>query len=184
VGKKNKQELMRERDFKKILTKCEGLRELTIVSMFWYTGMRSKELRTMRLCEIDLKQGIIFVAKSKTMTGVRKLPIHPNFKQLLEKYVKRRKQIETTEDTLFLTKRGTPFKERTMVHFINQLQLDLDKYFTCHDFRRAFITRLYRKTNNLVLCQSLAGHASIETTRRYIIDNFEEHQRKFNSLNF
>ncbi|MHA2170663.1 MAG: tyrosine-type recombinase/integrase [Candidatus Kariarchaeaceae archaeon] len=110
--------------------------------------------------------------------------VRSNFKLLLEKYMKRRIEIETDVETLFLTKRGTPFKERTLVHFINQLQLDLEQYFTCHDFRRAFITRLYSKTNNLVLCQSLAGHASIETTRRYIIDNFEEHQRKFNSLNF
>ena len=70
------------------------------------------------------------------------------------------------------------------MHFVTLLQKDLDRSFTAHDFRRAFVTGLYRKTKDLVLCQRLAGHASIKTTRRYIIDDIEEHMRKFNSLNF
>ena len=183
-GRKNKQDLMRESDFKKILTRCEGLRELTLVNMLWFTGLRAKEIRSLRLLDIDLDRGLIFVSHSKTSNGYRQLPIHPNFRGLLEKYLKRRIEVPSELTWLFLTKKGTQFSDRTLVHFISQLQLDLDTNYTCHDFRRAFVTRLYRKTKDLVLCQRLAGHASIKTTRRYIIDDIEEHMRKFNSLNF
>ncbi|OLS24818.1 MAG: Tyrosine recombinase XerC [Candidatus Heimdallarchaeota archaeon LC_2] len=183
-GKKNKVELMREIDFKKILTKCEGLREITLVSMFWYTGVRAKELRSLRIQDIDMDRGLIFISNSKTTSGYRTLPIHPNFRKLLEKYLKRRIGIDTDLPWIFLTKRGTRFHDRTLVHFVTQLQKDLELRFTAHDFRRAFVTRLYRKTKDLVLCQRLAGHDSIKTTRRYIIDDMQEHMRKFNALNF
>ena len=152
--------------------------------MFWYTGVRAKELRSLRIQDIDLNRSLIFVSNSKTTSGYRTLPIHPNFRKLLEKYLKRRTEIDTELLWLFLTKRGTQFHDRTLVHFVTQLQKDLDLSFTAHDFRRAFVTRLYRKTKDLVLCQRLAGHASIKTTGRYIIDDMQEHIQKFNELNF
>ena len=39
----------------------------------------------MKLDDIDLERGLIYMANSKTMTGHRILPIHPNFKNLIEK---------------------------------------------------------------------------------------------------
>ncbi|MCE7735440.1 MAG: site-specific integrase [Candidatus Heimdallarchaeota archaeon] len=118
------------------------------------------------------------------MTGYRIIPIHPNFKKLLSRYLDKRKGITNPHTELFLTKRGTSFSESTIIHLIANLQRDLDFSFSCHDFRRAFVTRLYRKTKDLVLCQRLAGHASINTTRKYILDDIQEHMRKFNGINF
>ncbi|MCY3414325.1 MAG: tyrosine-type recombinase/integrase [Candidatus Heimdallarchaeota archaeon] len=183
-GKKKKQTLMSELDFKAILSRCEGLREMTIVSMLWFTGIRAKELRMMRIEDIDLERGLIHISNSKTMTGYRTIPIHPNFKGLLKKYLHKRRAIKSPQKSLFLTKKGSSFSESTITHLIDFLQRDLGQSskFTCHDFRRAFITRLYRKTKDLVLCQNLAGHSSIKTTRTYILDDFEENMRKFNGL--
>ena len=138
----------------------------------------------MRLKDLDLARGLVHVSNSKTTKGYRIISIHPNFKRLLEKYIKRREQIPSNLPWLFLSKRGTQFSERTIIHLIKSLQCDLNTSFTCHDFRRAFITRLYKKTTDLVLCQRLAGHASTQTTRKYIIDDIDEHMTKFNSLNF
>ncbi|MCH8906320.1 MAG: site-specific integrase [Candidatus Heimdallarchaeota archaeon] len=96
-GKKNKQELMRDSDFKQIMSRCEGLREITIVSMLWFTGVRAKELRFLRIEDIDLDRGMLFVSQSKTITGYRSISIHPNFKSLLSKYLERRQNIQTTK---------------------------------------------------------------------------------------
>ena len=183
-GKKQAMVAMKVRDFIEIQRKSPSLRQLTIVSCLWYTGMRSKELRFLKLDDIDLKNGVIRISQSKTVTGYRTIPIHPSFRPLLGKYMHKRMILDIDIDWVFLTKRGTQFSDRTFVHFISQSQVDLKSKFTAHDFRRAFVTRLYRKTKDLVLCQRLAGHASIKTTRRYIIDDIEEHIRKFNSLNF
>ena len=183
-GKKQAMVAMKVKDFLEIQRKSQSLRQLTIVSCLWYTGMRSKELRFLKLDDIDLKNGVIRISHSKTVTGYRTIPIHPSFRPLLAKYMQKRVSLDVDTDWALLTKRGTQFSDRTFVHFITQCQVDLDCKFTAHDFRRAFITRLYRKTKDLVLCQRLAGHTSIKTTRRYIIDDIEEHIRKFNSLNF
>ncbi|MCE7735441.1 MAG: hypothetical protein GPJ54_11225 [Candidatus Heimdallarchaeota archaeon] len=48
---------MRIREFKGLLPKCEGLREMTITSMFWYSGVHAKELRGMKIEDIDLERG-------------------------------------------------------------------------------------------------------------------------------
>ncbi|MHA2030594.1 MAG: tyrosine-type recombinase/integrase [Candidatus Kariarchaeaceae archaeon] len=183
-GKKKIVEPMKTIDYRRIKKRCQGLREMTIVNCFWYTGVRAKELRYMRLEDIDLKKNMISISKSKTTSGYRLIPIHPNFKFLLEQYLRKRMNLKINEPWLFLTKHGTQFRERTLIHLITHLQYDLEVQFSCHDFRRAFITRLYNKTKDLVLCQRLAGHASIKTTQRYIIDDIEEHVRTFNSLNF
>lgn len=183
-GKKKIVEPMKSGDYSRVQKRCQGIRELTIVNCLWYTGMRGKELRFLQIEDIDLTRGTIQISNSKTTSGYRIIPIHPSFKSLLDKYLRKRLTLRTEENWLFLTKRGTQFQERTLVHYIQRLQSDLEIRFGCHDFRRAFITRLYRKTKDLVLCQRLAGHASIKTTQRYIIDDIEEHMQKFNSLNF
>lgn len=186
-GKRKKQVLMQDKEFKDILSRSEGLREMCIVSMFWYTGVRAKELRGMKVEDIDLEKGLIHITNSKTMNGYRIIPIHPNFKNLLSQYIRKRNTLKTSFKELFLTKKGSTFSESTIIHLVSYLQRDLfknGKSFSCHDFRRAFITRLHRKTRDLVLCQRLAGHASINTTRKYILDDIEEHMRKFNGINF
>lgn len=123
----------------------------------------------------DLEDGLIHITNSKTINGYRIIPIHPNFKKLLFQYICKCNTIRTSFNELFLTKKGTIFSESTIIHLMSYLQRDLGFSFSCHDFRRAFITRLYRKTSDLVLCQRLAGHANIGTTRKYILDDIEEY---------
>ncbi|MCH8906332.1 MAG: site-specific integrase [Candidatus Heimdallarchaeota archaeon] len=183
-GLKKKKEVMTEKDYKRFLTQCEGLREYTLISFFWFTGVRAKELRHVKLEDVDFDNSMIFVAESKTDSGIRKIPIHVNFLRLLKKYLAKRSLLPTSEPWLFLTKRGTQFSERSIIHLISKLQLSWNGPFSCHDFRRAFITRLYRATNDLVLCQRLAGHSDISTTRGYILDDMTEHAKKFNAVDF
>ncbi len=138
----------------------------------------------MQLEDVDIDRGLIYVTSSKTMTGYRTIPIHPNYRKLISRYLEKREAITSPHKSLFLTKRGSSFSESTIIHLITNIQRDLGFSFSSQDFRRAFVTRLYRKTKDLVLCQRLAGHASINTTRKYILDDIDEHMRKFNGLNF
>ena len=138
----------------------------------------------MRMSGIDLERGLIYVSNSKTTTGYRSIPIHPNFKELLVNYILFRKNMTQRNQWLFITNRGSKYHERTIIQLISRLQGKKSHKFSCHDFRRAFITRLYRKTSDIVLCQQQAGHSNIKTTRQYIIDDLDEQKRKFNSLDF
>lgn len=183
-GKRKRYKLMSLQDYKLMKVSSRDLKELTIINLLWYTGIRAKELRLMQLSDIDLRGGLIFIRNSKTTSGYRTIPIHPNFVPLLTKYINWRKQSASPQLWLFLTKRHSNYHERTIIQLITKLQSKTNHKFSCHDFRRAFITRLYRKTSDLLLCQRFAGHSNIKTTRRYIIDDLNEQKRKFNALDF
>ncbi|OLS19695.1 MAG: Tyrosine recombinase XerD [Candidatus Heimdallarchaeota archaeon LC_2] len=185
-GTKKQHKLMSYQDFRAFLRNCGGLRETTIFNFMWYTGVRTLELIAIRLKDIDLINDVIFVPFSKgdSSTGIREIPIHADLKYILTKYIKKskekRKENETTSKLLFLNKNGNPIKERTLQGLVTKLQ-DNKKY-TAHDFRRAFITNVYNETKDIVLAQELAGHSSIETTRKYIITNGTDRNRKFKTL--
>jgi len=182
-SKRQKQTNMTEDDFVLILNRCEGLRETTLVSFLWYTGVRSKELVEITVNDIDLDEESIYVSTSKTSNGNRYIPIHPNFLPLLTVYMEVRQSLDTDEDYLFLNKRGNQVIYRTLLHYVKKFQNNSKIDFSLHDFRRAFITRVYNATGDIVLCQQLAGHASIDTTRKYILGD-NQRLEKFKAINF
>lgn len=183
-GKPKQKRLMLDDDFKKILNQCQSLRETTIVNFFYYAGVRSKELRHITIDNIDLERGIVKIDVSKTAEGVRSLPINHRLKPILMIYLEKRESVKSNSRYLFLTKRGTQFNERTIIHLIKTLQRNNDYTFTCHDFRRSCITRLYRATNNIVFCQKFAGHENINTTRKYILDDKKTMNDTIRDLDF
>ena len=180
---KNDKEDMTQNHFQRILNNCSGVRDMALISFLWYTGVRAKELTSIRVSDINVDQNYIFVGLSKSESGNRRIPIHPNFKKLLGIYLRKRINIDTDFEVLFLTKHNKKIKYRTLLSYIKDLQKGTDYDFAVHDFRRAFVTRLYDKTGDIVLCQQLAGHSSIETTRKYIQGN-QKRLEKFSAINF
>jgi len=187
-GTKKKHNLMKYSDFEKMLNECEGLRSRTILTFMWYTGVRARELTTIRIRDVDMDSGLIYVSQSKTETGLREIAVHPALRPILLEYLRVslniRKETENQYEELFLNKWGKPIKSRTLIFLVEKVQTRLGTKFGCHDFRRAFVTNVFNKSKDIVLAQELAGHADISTTRGYILSNPNERARKFKSLEF
>jgi integrase len=190
-GLKKKQNYMSQEDLDKILSQCSGLRERTIILFLWYTGVRSKEFVNIKISDVDFDNEILNIRISKTSTGQRKIDIHPNLKPVLREYMKVSDKIRSEKSIdnpyLFLTKFGSKFQLRTLQHLISKLQINLPFNYGAHDFRRAFVTNVYFATKDIVLAQELAGHTSIETTRKYILDDprmRDDKSRRFKAINF
>lgn len=183
-GSKKQFTRLTEEDFKQMNRRCEGLSDLTILNFMWYTGVRSIELRHVRVSDVRLDKGYVEINRSKTNKGIRKIPIHRKFKFLLERYLTLRAKVETSSEYLFLTNRKKQMSSRAHQTLVKRFQQGLGTDFTSHDFRRAFVTRLYQKTKDIVLCQKLAGHKDISVTREYIIDDDEETADQFNAIDF
>ncbi|MCY3412704.1 MAG: tyrosine-type recombinase/integrase [Candidatus Heimdallarchaeota archaeon] len=184
-GKKKEHFLITVKDFQQMLNTCDGLRERTIISFMYYTGVRAMELVNIRDGDINFTKKYVRIEESKTSTGIRNIPIHPNLRMILMKYIKIAQKMKTDKGIdhsfLFMNKHGNPLKKRTIQRMVQRVA---ENKFAPHDFRRAFITNVYRQSKNLVLCQKLAGHSEITTTRGYIIDDYENQSLEFNSLNF
>lgn len=185
-GEKKRFNHMSSDEFRTILDKCNGIRDSTIVAFMYYTGVRALELQHLKDSDIDLVSEVVHVRVSKTSNGQRILPIHPNLKIILVDYMEKIRQIkmDTNNDCeyLFMSKYGTQLKPRTLQYLIKEIQEGTGLVYGCHDFRRAFVTNVYFATKDIVMAQDLAGHASINTTRTYILKDPRSKQTKFSQF--
>ena len=115
------------------------------VLILLYTGMRVRELLTLRKEDVDLETQCIHVRESKTAAGVRDIPIHPRIMFLMEKY----------EPYPF---EYTHFREKFM---------QLCPNHTIHETRHTFVTRLVEAGVDPRLVKKLAGHSSNDVTDIY-----------------
>lgn len=73
------------------------------------------------------------------------------------------------EDPLFVSKQRKRLSSRQVENIIKQLKKDsdIDVDMTPHTLRHSFATKVYNKTGNLRIVQTLLGHSSIKTTEIY-----------------
>ena len=114
-GKKQAHRVIDDIDFSNMLNHCENLKETTIISLLWYTGVRSIELRELKVNDVNFHENNIEVNYSKTTMGYRKIPIHPNFRELLKLYLKVRNSVDIDQPYLFLSNRKTQYSERSIL---------------------------------------------------------------------
>jgi integrase/recombinase XerD len=81
----------------------------------------------------------------------------------------------TSPNYLFTNLRGNPIKAeyiRWLLHARTE-KAGINKRITPHTFRRSFATHLYRRQAQLLTIQKLLGHSSVQTTEKYIQNDFE-----------
>jgi site-specific recombinase XerD len=78
-------------------------------------------------------------------------------------------------DYLFVNQRGNPIKAEYIRWLLKARTKkgQINKHITPHTFRRSFATLLYRRQAQLLTIQQLLGHSSVQTTEKYIQNDFE-----------
>jgi integrase/recombinase XerD len=78
-------------------------------------------------------------------------------------------------DYLFTNQRGKPVKAEYIRWLLKARtkQAGIQKNITPHTFRRSFATLLYRNGAQLLTIQKLLGHSSVQTTEKYIQNDFD-----------
>ncbi|MEM6721179.1 MAG: tyrosine-type recombinase/integrase [Bacteroidota bacterium] len=153
----------------------EGIRNKTIIEMFYATGMRRAELINLKQSDID------YAAKTIRILGKRnKERIVPLLKKLeaqLILYNTYRKQIDTSQkEELFLTIKGNKIYPNLVYRLIND-------YFSIastkvkkspHILRHTFATHLLNQGADLNAVKELLGHASLASTQVYTHNSLAE----------
>jgi len=77
---------------------------------------------------------------------------------------------QESNDPLFVSKQRKRISPRQVENIIKQLKQDseIEVDMTPHTLRHSFATRIYNKTGNLKIVQTLLGHSSIKTTEIYL----------------
>ncbi len=151
----------------------EELRDKTIVSLFYATGMRLRELCGLRLADINFYQRQIRVQGKRGK--VRLVPVGREIAERLQRWLDARGQIAQqgisaeARGTVFITVRGRAMGPAAVSRVVNRiLSLIAEKGKTNpHILRHSFATHLLDAGADLVAVKELLGHSSLNTTQIY-----------------
>lgn len=150
-----------------------SLKNKLMVLLFVDTGVRRSEMIYIKIENINLKNNLIYLDKTKTCLN-RYVSFYDSTKEYLVEYLK---EINRKEGRLFYT---TPSGVSSLFERIKK-QLGID-CFSPHKLRHTFATKLM-ETEPIAYVQKLMGHRSVTQTMEYmhadtakVIDSFQQHK--------
>ena len=144
-----------------------------------YTGLRIGEFINLKTKDIDLEKNVIYITKSKTSAGVRKIPISDKILSLFKD------NIDNSKEYFFFNKKGNNYLYYNFLTQFNKMLelLSLGKH-TIHDTRHTFATMLNNANANSTSIVKLIGHSDFKTTEEiYTHKDIEELRKAVNLLN-
>jgi integrase len=122
-----------------------------------YTGMRIDEIINLKKENIDLKEKLITITKSKTKSGLRVIPIHKNLFDIIENRYK-----NAINDFLFSSDGNKDKMTKRISKCVRKFISEPSKRF--HSTRKNFAQELYfHQQQNLIqenTIQRLLGHSN------------------------
>ena len=153
-----------------------GIRNKTIVEMFYNTGMRLSELVGVKNSDVDLTNNTIKVLGKRNKERI--LPIHLAFSELVRKYLQLRDQEfeSINHNYFFVTDKGDKLYEKFAYRVVNKylsFVTTVEKK-SPHILRHTFATHMLNKGADLNAIKELLGHASLAATQVYTHNTFEK----------
>jgi site-specific recombinase XerD len=152
-------------------------RNHAMFSVFFYTGLRKKELLKLRYADVDLDNLSIFVYQGKGSKD-RIIPISSKLAEILSKYVSERKRLDRTCPEFFTSlNRNNGVSNSSLKRLISKIKDVSGIYFTAHKLRHTFATLMLEGGCDIYSLSRMMGHRDIKTTTIYLATS-AEHLRK------
>jgi integrase/recombinase XerC len=145
-----------------------GLRDRTILELFYGTGMRLSELASMNISSIDFSGSTVRVMGKGRKE--RLIPVGKNVMRVIRGYLSVRPEFKPKDgDALFLNLKGDRISKRSIQNIVNKRlrQVSEKKKLSPHILRHSFATHLLDHGADLRAVKELLGHASMSTTQIY-----------------
>ena len=147
----------------------KGHLQKTIISFFYFTGVRRIELINLKLSNLDQDLSIIKVMGKRNKERI--IPILPKLKQTLTTYfnLKSRLTFSNKSDYLFISKTGNKLSEKFVYRTVNEyFKLVSPKIKRApHVLRHSFATHLINEGADINSVKELLGHSSLSSTQVY-----------------
>jgi integrase/recombinase XerD len=180
--------IVRDEDIKKALSYLRrkrrredsfyAMRNHTILVTLIGTGLRVTELISLDWDDIDFKDNLITLRKTKS----RKLSSVPMSETVAKELTSYRLYVERhfpeVPRAVFITTKGERLTRNGVRLFFNRLKKDcgIEGDFSPHAMRNVFIKNLLKNKANLREAQLLARHSKIEVTKQYV--GYFQHELK------
>jgi len=149
----------------------KGIRDRAILEVLYSTGIRRGELVHLKIYDVDLKNGSLFVREGKGKKD-RYVPLGSRAIQWIRRYVEDVRPelvIEPDDGYLFLHEFGEPFEKNRLSDLVKKYlrTAGIDKLGSCHLFRHAMATQMLENGADIRFIQAILGHAQLTTTEIY-----------------
>ncbi len=152
-----------------------GIRNRSIVELFYSCGIRTSELCNLKVCDINLKEQTVTIVKGKGNKS-RVLPIGQYASFYIQLYLEkaRKYMLKGKRDDpgyLFLSQRGNAFNKSTINKSVMrsvERKIKINRSISCYCFRHAVATHLLRDKVDIMDIAQLLGHSSLKTTQKYL----------------
>lgn len=178
----NVQEEIREKK-RKGLSSIWKQRDLCIILLFIYTGMRVTALTEIDIEDVNFEEQEVTIIDKNFKTHV--YPLNKEIIENLKAWLLMRKtQVGDQEPALFISTR----KKRISVQMVRKMTdqyteiLGYDKKITPHKFRGSYVTNIYNATKDIFFAQKCVGHSKVATTELYVKDTGEERAEGLNLM--
>jgi integrase/recombinase XerC len=146
-----------------------GLRDLTVISLFYFTGIRVSEMAGLETKNVNLNSLTIKVMGKGSKE--RLIPLHPELMEILKMYFEQKTQLFPSNQTPYLIINNTGKKSypKMLYRIVNKylsLVTPLEKK-SPHVLRHTFATHLLNQGADINAIKELLGHANLSATQIY-----------------
>lgn len=145
-------------------------RDMAIITLFLYTGMRCSALTEINIGDIDMKRSII---STVTKGGyVKEFELNNECMDYLFEWITKRKRLLGDDyacEALFISNKKKRISTQAVSNIVKKYAANISgKRITPHRLRATYGTYLYQQTGDIYFVSRCMGHASIDTTKIYI----------------
>jgi integrase/recombinase XerC len=146
-----------------------GLRDLLVIELFYFTGVRVSELAGLIVQNVNIKGSTIKVMGKGSKERI--IPMHPELKPLIEKYLSQKEELfpSNLSPYLIVTNNGDKPYTQLLYRIVNKymsMVTSLEKK-SPHVLRHSFATHLLNKGADINAIKELLGHANLSATQVY-----------------
>ena len=161
----------------------KGVLQKTIISFFYFTGVRRIELINLKTSDINMDSYTIRIMGKRNKERI--IPMLPKLKESINEYLKIKSQefINEIPDYLFISKSGIQLSEKYVYRTVNEyFKLVSPKVKKApHVLRHSFATHLINEGADINSVKELLGHSSLSATQVYSHTSMERIKEVFKS---
>lgn len=158
-------------------TEDEGI----IVWFLRWTGLRLGEALSLVISDLDLKDGAVYVRKSKTARGRRAVPIIGELRLRIQQWlnVLEGRGLYRKDGPLFPSRYGKPWTQQYAQKIVRRVgdRVEIER-LTPHRLRRTFGSHLLNEGVRLEVVSKLLGHRSTQVTEEAYAELLDQTVRK------
>lgn len=185
LGTTGQAKVLDDKELKQVMnvtaTAIHGARNVAIVVLSNYLGLRAKELAALKIGDVyadgEIRKVLRLVAAYTKGGKHRDLSLeNKTVIKALHHYIAERKKqdgaVFNVSAPLFRSQKGSAFSPNAMTRLLCNIYSNAGfDDASSHSGRRSLITKLAYAGIDLNSIRQVAGHSSISTTQRYIQDN-------------